>query len=346
MSFMPRFWTTHIGSLPHIESGDICERLAQTLDVPAWPQFPRRNFHESGYVQFSASLPAVIVDNEKQKISFDTRGNQVTAFENFYGHYLADNVEAFALTPAYAEGFFAMLDVLRQTPGEWAKGHVTGPISFGLMVTDQDARPGLYNDLLADAILKNAAMNARWQIRQLRTVRSNVILFIDEPYMASVDSAFVSLTREQAANMINQVVEAIHAEGGLAGMHCCAATDWSVPLGTQLDIINLDAYDYIKSLARCPVEIRAFLDRGGAIAWGIVPNNKEIYDITPEGIAYRLHAGFKLVSEKAAERGIEILPEELANHTLITPCCGLGPTTVEIAELVLEVLVQTGKILK
>ena len=63
-----------------------------------------------------------------------------------------------------------MLETLKRVPGEWAKGQVTGPISFGLIVTDQNLRASLYDEMLCDAIVKNMGMNARWQVRQLKTV--------------------------------------------------------------------------------------------------------------------------------------------------------------------------------
>src|SRR5450756_1879290 len=142
-----------------------------------------------------------------------------------------------------------MLSAAKTFSGEWLKGHVTGPISFGLTVTDQDLRSSLYNDLLADTIVKNMALNARWQIRQLRSVRDNVIMFVDEPYLAAFGSAFISLSREQVIALLDEVFEAIHLEGALAGVHCCANTDWSVLLATQVDILNLDAYGYLENLA-------------------------------------------------------------------------------------------------
>ena len=40
-----------------------------------------------------------------------------------------------------------------------------------------------------------------------------------------------------------------------------------------------------ENLALYPAELRAFLDRGGSICWGIVPNNEEIRDVTPQGLA-------------------------------------------------------------
>jgi hypothetical protein len=346
MPFTLNFLTTHLGSIPHTESVEVCDRLVNLLDIPAWPQMSRRTFRENMYVQFSASLPAIVTDENKQKVYFDVQGDITPALEAFYARYLANDFNAFALKPAYASGFYTMLEAMRRIPGTWAKGQVTGPISFGLTVTDQDLRASLYNEQLADVIVKNVAMIARWQARQLRGVRANTLIFIDEPYMASFGSAFISLTRGQVIDMLNEVIDAIHAEGALAGVHCCANTDWSVLLATKVDILNLDAYGYIENLALYPAELRAFLDREGTIAWGIVPNNKEIYDITPEGIAYRLNAGFTLIHDKAQARGITILPEEFSTRSLIAPSCGLGPTTTEIADRVFDFLTETGKILK
>ncbi len=346
MNLEPEFWTTVISSFPHQEDATLCERLTTVLDIPAWPQLPRRTFYENMYVQYSAALPKVVVDEENEKITFDTNGDLTAALETFYTHYLAEDVDAFALMPQYASGFFDMLEALRASSGQWIKGQVTGPISLGLTVTDQDLRAGLYNEMLADTIVKSLAMNARWQAQQLRTVRPKVIIFVDEPYLASFGSAYISLEREQVITMLNELFDAIHQEGALAGIHCCANTDWSILMATTVDILNLDAYGYLENLALYPTELRTFLDRGGVVAWGIVPNNKDIFDLTPADLAQRLHQGFDLIQEKAWGRGVNISPAELAERSLIGPSCGLGSTTVDVAERVLEVLPKVGEILQ
>ena len=348
MNLEPQFWTTVIGSFPHKEEDSaLYHRLATGLDIPAWPQWVKRTFYENMYVQYSAPLPNLVVDEANEKITFDTTGDLTDALEMFYANYLEDDVDAFALTPEYAAGFFGMLEALQSTPdGEWVKGQVTGPISVGLTVTDQDLRASLYNEMLADAIVKNTAMNARWQVQQLRSVRPNVIIFVDEPYMASFGSAYISLSREQVVTMLDEVFAAIHQEGALAGTHCCANTDWSVLLATTVDILNLDAYGYLDNLALYPAELRAFLDRGGVIAWGVVPNTEEIYEVTPEDLAQRLRQGLDLIQEKAQARGVNITSQELAARSLITPACGLGPTTVDVAERVLDVLEKLGEVLR
>jgi methionine synthase II (cobalamin-independent) len=347
-SFLPEYWTTVVGSFPYLDSQALCQRLLESLDVPDWPQLPRRSFRESMYVQYSAALPALVVDEAGEKVYFDTSGDWTTELEHFYERYLADDVDGFALTPAYSQGFF---DMLSNAAGNhlrrgWIKGQVTGPVSFGLTVTDQDLRASLYNEMLADVIVKNMAMNARWQVRQLKKVAQDVIIFVDEPYMASFGSAFISLSRDQVIAMLNEVFASIQTEGALAGVHCCANTDWSVLLETEVDILNLDAYGFLENLALYPDELRVFLDRGGAIAWGIVPNNAEIEAVEAGELAAKLRAGLQEISTKAMARGISISPEEFNQHSLISPSCGLGSATPAIADRVLDTLVQVGEHLR
>jgi hypothetical protein len=345
MHFQPNYLTTLIGSVPYTNITETCERIIEILDIPIWPQMVKLSFRENMYTQFGAVLPGVVIDDENEKITFDTTKDLTPALEVFYTHYLEDDLEYFSLPRDHAEGFYQMIAKLNQTPGEWVKGQVTGPISMGLTITDQDLRASLYHEILADTLVKNAAMNARWQIRQLKTVGTKVIIFVDEPYMASFGSAYISLDRPQVVNMLDEVFESIHAEGGLAGVHCCANTDWSVLLDTQVDILNLDAYGYLANLALYPGELRNFLDHGGVIAWGIVPNDEAIYNVNPEMLADQLRAGIDSICTKAAARGIKINPKDFNTRSLITPACGLGPATAEIADQVLPILAETGKAL-
>ena len=341
------FLTTHVGSVPHKDPVELTRRLSALLDIPAWLQLPRRNYLENIYTQYAATLPGAVVDAEKEKAIMRTDGADFESqLESFYQSVIDDKLEDFALTPDCALGFFALLDEFKSKPAAWVKGQVMGPISFGLTVTDQDLRASLYNETLADVIVKHMSMNARWQVRQLKTVGKNVILFVDEPYMASFGSAFISLSREQALDYMNEVYEAVHSEGALVGVHCCGNTDWGLLLGSQADILNLDAYSFLENLALYPYELRAFLDRGGAVCWGIVPNNELILKETASSLADRLRAGLKLISDKASAHGINISVDELSQRSLITPACGLGSTTIEIAEQVFDVLAGTGEILK
>ncbi|MGB3717813.1 MAG: hypothetical protein WA996_25615, partial [Candidatus Promineifilaceae bacterium] len=85
---------------------------------------------------------------------------------------------------------------------------------------------------------------------------------------------------------------------------------------------------------------------GGAVMWGIVPNNEEIFQTTPEALGGRLREGMRLIAGKAQARGVELSYAELAHRSLVTTSCGLGPTTVEVANRALDILFQTGDLLQ
>jgi hypothetical protein len=341
------FQTTHVGSVPHKDPAALNARLIAQLDIPCWLQLPRRNYLENIYTQYAATLPGAFVDAEKEKAIMRTDGADFeSALEVFYQSVIDDDLDHFALTPDCALGFFSLLDQLRDQPVAWIKGQVMGPISFGLTVTDQNLRASLYNETLADALVKHMSMNARWQVRQLRSVSENVILFVDEPYMASFGSAFISLSREQALAYMNEVYRAVHSEGALVGVHCCGNTDWGLLLDTDADILNLDAYSFIENLALYPKELRAFIDRGGSICWGIVPNDERIHNETAHSLVDRLRRGISTICEKASSRGVIIREEEFNDHSLLTPVCGLGSTTEDVAMKCFDMLAETGRALR
>ena len=346
---MPQFnyLTTHVGSVPHTNASELNARLLSMLDIPCWLQLVRRDFRENIYTQYAPTLPGAVVDEVKERAIIDTSAADFdSALETFYQSVLDENVDAFALRPDYARGFYTLRDALKDKPTKFAKGQVMGPISFGLTVTDQDGRACLYNEVYLDVLVKHMTFNARWQVKQLQAVCEQVILFVDEPYMTSFGSAYINLGKEQVIAWLDEVYESLHAAGAITGTHCCGNTDWGLLLDTQVDILNLDAYSCIDNLALYPVELREFLDRGGSICWGLIPNTEHIYNETPQSLAKRLRDGIRLICEKAANRGTTIHPDEFASRSIIAPACGLGPATVEIADRVFEVLVETGAILR
>src|ERR1039457_1295870 len=87
-----------------------------------------------------------------------------------------------------------------------------------------------------------------------------------EPYLCSFGSAFVNVSRPDVIAALDGAVEAIHSEGALAGLHCCGNTDWSLVLGTALDVINFDAYEYSQGLSLYPAELDRFLRNGGTLS--------------------------------------------------------------------------------
>jgi methionine synthase II (cobalamin-independent) len=214
-----------------------------------------------------------------------------------------------------------------EAPPLYLKAQVTGPVSWGLTVLDGDRRPTLYDEILADAIARHLRLKARWLERTLRQTCSHTLISVDEPYLSSFGSAYVSLGREQAAALIEEVLSGID---GLTMVHCCGNTDWSLLLETSVDILSFDAYSYAAHVSLYPEEIAAFLDRGGMLAWGITPKTDDAYSETVEGLVDRLCGAMRTLAGK----GIHI--DDILRASLISPSCGLGPLSEPLAEHVLE----------
>jgi methionine synthase II (cobalamin-independent) len=318
---------TAIGSMPHVEPREACSLVLKYLsEIPAWPQLPKKSFLENMYVQFSDGFPGVIVEGER--IWVDRSKDLSKPLEQLYAAYLENNIEYGALSTRYATGLHAFLKEAKQKGRKAVKGQLTGPISFGLSVTDQNRRPLLYDEVLADAIAKHLRLKAAWQEVALRSVCPKTIISVDEPYLASMGSAFVSFPQEQVVALLEEVLGGI---SGLKAIHCCGNTDWSVVLQTSLDILSFDAYNYAETLALYPDEVKSFLSRGGVIAWGIVPNDEQaLTKETEASIGDRLEEAMRLLSKNG------ISYDTIISQCLITPSCGLGPISVKAAASALE----------
>jgi hypothetical protein len=323
---------TIIGSMPHTDPKKACALITRYLkDIPAWPQLPRRSFLENMYVQYSEGFPGMV--NENNRIYVDTAKDYTRALEMLYQAYLDNDAGKYPLGRDYAAGFYAFLEQDKFSPAA-VKGHVTGPLSWGMTVTDENKRSILYHEILGDAIPKFLKLKAMWQEKELKKVSRKTIIFVDEPYMASYGSsvaAGVFSKPEKIIEMINEVFEGI---SGLKGIHCCGNTDWSILLKTKMDILNFDAYAYAQSLSIYPEEVKKFIARGGCIAWGIVPQFSE--PLSKETVA-SLKDRLGEAMAPFTRNGLSV--KDIIKHSLLMPCCGLLPlASEEEAEKALELL--------
>jgi hypothetical protein len=323
-----------VGSVPYTDSTAACQLALNKLDIPTWPQLPRRTFLENMYVQFSQRFPGLVVNRER--IYVDREQDLDPALEELYIAYLMNDLDHAVITPEYAAGLHAFL-ALDLDGISVVKGQVTGPISWGLGVADHNRKPVLYNDVLAEAVSKHLRLKATWMEQKLRKLSSQTIIFVDEPYMSSFGSAFVSLNRNQVITLMEEVFAGIE---GLKGVHCCGNTDWSLLLSTAVDILNLDAYGYAGALALYPDEVSSFLERGGMIAWGIVPASDQAMEETVDSLVDRFHEVLDLFTAKGLHR------DDLLASSLIMPSCGCGSLAVEVAERVFELTGQVARALQ
>jgi hypothetical protein len=329
-----------IGSIPMNDHAAASRLIMDyTPSIPLWVQLPV--FPEEGMVpQFLPGMPAVV--ERGGKLFIDAAGESfdddlLAFFEDFMAVSEAPERlpgSRFALNASTGRGVAALLDTLGriQTPPVAVKGQVTGPVTFGTGVKDQDGRAIFYDETLRDAAVKLLALNARWQIRTLSGPGCPVIIFIDEPALAGFGSSeLISISKEEILACLRELVDAIHTDGGLAGIHVCANTDWSLVLQSGADIVNFDAYAYFDRFVLYGDQIREFLAAGKLLAWGIVPTlePETIRQETVDTLYARWQAQFRQIE------ALGVSPATLFAQSFITPSCGVGALSLDLAKRVL-----------
>lgn len=335
---------TGIGSLPLTDPDEaVALALRYLPEAPLWPQLPRRGLLEQMGGQYSEALPGLVTDEPRGRLWFDTSRDLTPDLELFFDRYLAKDDAHFRISERYAAGLYAFLRSLERRPPESArflKGHVTGPLTAGLSYKDEQGRDIIHNETLFDAVVKNLAMKAAWQVGLLGRYGKPVIVFIDEPAMETLGSAFSAAAPELIAEKLDEIVDAIHERGGIAGIHCCGNADWPLLFGTRVDIVNFDACDYLERVLLYPVEIRTFVARGGALAWGIVPTTSFTGAETAEGQIEKLEGALRRLETPGLSR------TALLRRSIITPACGLGSLGVEQAEAILRLALEIAERLR
>ncbi len=331
---------TMIGSMPQDNPEAACTQVNRFLkDVPAWPQLPNRSFLENMYAQYSQGFPGITIENGR--IYVDRSRNIDSDLEALYKAYIENEISKFPVTADYAAGLHCFLN-RTQPPPLLAKGQVTGPVTWGLTVTDETGKAVLYDDVLGDAAAKLLRLKAAWQEKELQKISRNTIIFVDEPYLEAYgSSSFITITRDKVKSLLEEVFGGV---SGLKGVHCCGNTDWSILAETSADILSFDAYNYAQSLQLYPAQIRTFLTRQGrkgAIAWGIIPNTVETLSReTAASLSDRLE-------EAMAPFSRDGLPfRQLVEQSLVTPCCGLAKLPPDASERALELLADVSALMR
>ena len=340
--FQPGGRATLIGSLPVGDHRQGLELIrTHTPDIPLWPQLPI-NPKEGMLVQFCEGFVGLV---EGERTFFDTSGDFDTLLLPFFEDFLTVSEDPIALMTsrfAISRERAAGLYLLREMAAELAplalKGQVTGPFTLLTGLHDQEQRLSYYNPTLREMVVQGVAMKCAWQARFLGETGLPVLIFIDEPALASLgSSAFISIATADIAADLDQAVQAIHGAGALAGVHVCANTEWEMLLTGNLDIISFDAYEFFDRFITCRDLIHAFLDRGGIIAWGLVPTGKS--ELVEAESSVSLVARWESQAAQLVNERWSL--STLLTRTLITPSCGTGSLPLNLAEKVLR---MTGEV--
>jgi hypothetical protein len=85
--------------------------------------------------------------------------------------------------------------------------------------------------------------------------------------------------------------------------------------------------------------VNTFLAQGGTIAWGLIPSYEACFTETAASLCQRWQEYITRLEQKGVDGA------RLRKQYLITPSCGTGFYTPEIAQRVYQLLQETGELI-
>jgi hypothetical protein len=309
-----RLNATGIGGLPHTDSRVACEAVLSFFpEIPYVPTLPLRGIKESIVYTDSEPLPGRVM--EKGKMWVNTTLNHSAGMEKIFLDYLQGDFSGYAPGEEYASGFYEMMK--HDLSGALlVKCQVTGPVTFGMQVVDQDKRPIYYDPGYADLLGKMIALRAGWYESAIREMTgiSETLIVLNEPYLAALGSSVIPIDDEMVRSNFQDIASIL---GGGVGIHCCSNTDWGFLMSLSPGLISFDAYTNAREFLLYGEELSAYLERGGTVAWGIVPAEYEVFSTeTVDSLLARMDSIRSEVCELVEE-------ETYFSRSLITPTCGI-----------------------
>jgi len=319
--------TTAMAVMPHTDAAAALE-AALSLDIPFWPQLPRLSYYEDMYVQASEHFPGIVLNVEKQTLSFSMEKFTVE-LEETLAHF--EDPAYFDISPQYSDVYHRFLQLdLSDRPA--IRGQLEGPVSFGFNVLDENKRPILFDDTVRPFMFEFMSKRINVQLQRLKRLNPNAFMFVDEPGLQFLFSALSGYDGTAARSDMEQFLEMIERPRGI---HLCGNPDWDFLLNLDMDILSLDVYLNGEIFSTYAPSIRRFLDRGGVIAWGIVPTNFEPFEAeSQDSLLGRMETIWRILDQKGIDRDF------LLSRSLISPatCCLVNPDGEKTVDLAFEVV--------
>jgi hypothetical protein len=320
-----------MGIMPHQDIERALE-VALSLDIPFWPQLPKVSYFEDMYVQVLENFPGVKMDRVNRRIIFD-----LSHFYEELPSYFekADDPRTFRLTKEFSLVYHRFLekDLSHYSA---IRGQMISPISLGLKVVDQDQKPIIYHDEVREVLFDFIQKKVNQQYQELREKNPNAFVWVDDPGLELIFTAFSGYNEVQARGDLDRFLEGLE---GPKGIHLCAKPDWDFLLKSKLDILSFDSFNCGAVIINYP-SLREFFNRGGIISWGIVPTYTELLDPeTIDSLIERLESFWEGLSRKGVDR------ERLLRQSLLAPatCNLMNPDRERTVEKAFEMLKELSK---
>ena len=274
-------------------------------------------------------MPGLVIDAQNRRLFFDISPEKEGELIQFYDRYWAGDVDHWAISPQDSKGLFEMLDMLKAQPSRQPKlvlFSAAGPLTWGHLITDKDRTACLFNPTLRDIMIKQVAMKAAWIDRKIRQELPGVqtAFQVGEPSLVIFSSAVGTGSKQDIQDWLNEMLGSVE---GFKGVHCCANADWTILMEANIDIIHFDAYQFGDKFALFSNSANSFMERGGMIAWGIVPNTDEGLAIESlDSLEQKLDGILSLLANEGVDRKL------LTERSFVSTCCDTSNMSTDKAE--------------
>lgn len=335
-----------IGSLPHNTVESAIEVVKKDFsEIPFYPQLSNINRNEDMTIQFLEGLPSFLPSNESFEIDTESEKffEDLESFFTDYEEIIADTdteiLEKYAISKEFSSTFPEFEKIIKNTKPQYAKAQIIGPFTLAAMLTDQNGINAIFDETLREIVVKLLTLKVLWQIKHIKQANPTTIpiIFMDEPTLAQLGtSAYLTISEKDVVDMLAEISEIIHQNGGISAIHCCGKCDWTILIKAKADIINFDAFAFSEHLGLFAQEIDKFLQDGGKLAWGLVPtlDVEALKNITLADLIKDFGQGIKYLTNKGIDEKLII------DNSLITSSCGAGSLSVELAQKAMDLVFE------
>lgn len=344
---------TAIGSLPLKGAGAPQEAVELIFEsfykppfgIPFFPQLPHYAREDDMILQFCHNIAGLECKEDGKYVFMPDTEGFYTQLEELFLDYetvmgteeLVDAEETLDKYGGFPKDitFKLFLEKLKTVRPKYVKSSVTGPFTFATSLCDEEGKCAFYDDTLKDVIVKTLSLKALWQIKEFKKAAPGVIpiMFMDEPSVSQVGScAFLTVKNCDVTDALRQISDDIRKFKGLSAIHCCGKTDWDISFESGVDIINFDAFFFSESLATFVKSIEKFLQKGGILAFGVIPtlDKQALQELDDKGALEKFEESIKYLTDKGIDK------TRILRQSIITPSCGCGSLSPDEAAKALE----------
>jgi hypothetical protein len=301
---IPSGIATGIGGLPHRDAAEAAEFVLESMELPAIPSLPRRSPAEGWLAQAMVGMQGITVGQ--------------------YGSLSVDPHQIDPLAPVVTDfshdAYVGMRTFLEAAKGRtgWVKWQFVGPVTFGHALM----RAGVPMSEAFEAAVRCVRDKVEHILAEVEHALPGCkqLVFIEESDFAELMNPGFPLAPDTAIDLVSGALAAIETSA-VSGLHVCGLADIPSQLAAGPAVLSLPVRQEIAESAGYLVR---FMERGGYIAWGVVPTSGPITTSAERPWRALSNLWCELV-----QRGAD--PAMLRQQSIITPECGLSSHTPAVA---------------